>query len=523
MRSIRFAGMMLAADSRQLQGHFASYAKNTRLWDGRLRAYKKPRKALDCKPKELAYWDCLECIEPCTVQHGLCTVNDRVTAKNGSLFHADGTPVGMPRPTAAPTVSLSETGDDWVYFRYSTVNDHGEESPKSDPSPRFRAGVASWVTLKGQAPMRVYAYPSGQLDGSIADDDFIDWNKHEMLVGEFDSNTAVFPFDFSKWTVSGDGYDTDDWCTPEACCIVRNEDMHFATYSGKNVWVSERNLVHAYPRRQMVQLDNEVKALLPYYDVFFALTDGEPELIRLPQIQGGAYDGMVEVQPVKYANQHPLEGPAVKTDFGVMYVSRMGIVALTPSVPTGLSLVTRQVLNEDTWVKYKPTAAVYSNGVFYGWNDKVGFAFDMKETNQGQYELQQFIELDGGAVAALSGKDGVMYYGKDDVQAWDDGTGYLEAIWHSKWYVENGSRVFTTAKIVGENITGVEFELWYRTSCDGEKLLYKKVIDCDKPFRLPRIRALEYQIRLKIPESGKEISIHEFHVAPSIQALTREM
>ena len=232
---------------------------------------------------------------------------------------------------------------------------------------------------------------------------------------------------------------------------------------------------------------------------------------------------MVEVQPQKFANQHPLEGPAVKTDFGVMYVSRMGIVALTPSVPTGLSLVTRQVLNEDTWAKYKPTAAVYSNGVFYGWNDKVGFAFDMKENNQGQYELQQFIELDGGAVAALSGKDGVMYYGKDDVQAWDDGVGYLEAIWHSKWYVENGSRVFTAAKIVGENITGVEFELWYRTSCDGEKLLYKKIIDCDKPFRLPRIRSLEYQIRLKIPASDKEISIHEFHVAPSIQALTREI
>ena len=522
MRGTRFAGMMLAADSRQLQGHFASYAKNTRLWDGRLRAYKKPRKALDCKPKEIAYWDCLECIEPCTVQHGLCTANDRVTAKNGSLFHADGTPVGMPRPTISPTVSLSETGEDWVYFRYSMVNEHGEESPKSDPSPRFRAGIASWVTIKGQAPMRVYAYPSGQLDGSIAEDDFIDWNKHEMLVGEFDSNTAVFPFDFSKWTVTGDGYDTDDWCTPEACCIARNEDMHYATYSGKTVWVSERNLVHAYPRRQMIQLDNEIKALLPYYDVFFALTDGEPELIRLPQIQGGAYDGMVEVQPMKFANQHPLEGPAVKTDFGVMYVSRMGIVALTPTVPTGLSLVTRQVLNEDTWQKYKPTAAVYANGVFYGWNDKVGFAFDMKENNQGQYELQQFIELDGGAIAALSGKDGVMYYGKEDVQAWDDGIGYMEADWHSKWFVEQGNRVLTAAKVVGENIKGVIFELWYRTSCDGERLLYQKTIDCDKPFRLPKIRAIEYQIRIKLPESDKEIAVHEFHVAPSIFDLTKE-
>jgi hypothetical protein len=272
----------------------------------------------------------------------------------------------------------------------------------------------------------------------------------------------------------------------------------------------------------MVQLDNEVKALLPYYDVFFALTDGEPELIRLPQIQGGAYDGMVEVQPMKFANQHPLEGPAVKTDFGVMYVSRMGIVALSPTVPTGLSLVTRQVLNEDTWQKYKPTAAVYANGVFYGWNDKVGFAFDMKENNQGQYELQQFIELDGGAVAALSGKDGVMYYGKDDVQAWDDGVGYMEADWHSKWFVEQGSRVLTAAKIVGENITGVIFELWYRTSCDGEKLLYQKTIDCDKPFRLPKIRAMEYQIRIKIPASDKEIAVHEFHVAPSIYDLTKE-
>lgn len=522
MRVTRFAGMMLAADSRQLQGQYASYAKNTRLWDGRLRAYKKPKKVLDCAPKELAYWDCLECIEPCTVQHGLCTANDRVTAKNGRLYHIDGTPVGMERPTTAPTATVSEDGPDWVYFRYSTINNFGEESPKSDPSPRYKAGSTSWITLSGDGPMRVYAYPSGQLDASITDDDFIDWNKQEMLVGEFDGSTAVFPFDISQWSVSGDGYDTDDWCIPEACCITRNEDMHYATYSGKTVWVSEKNLVHAYPRRQMVQLDNEVRALLPYYDVFFALTDGEPELIRLPQIQGGAYDGMVEVQPMKYANQHPLEGPAVKTDFGVMYVSRMGIIALTPTVPSGLSLVTRQVLNEDTWEKYKPTAAVYANGVFYGWNDKVGFAFDMKENNHGQYELQQFIELDGGAVAALSGKDGVMYFGSTNVSAWDAADTYMAAQWDSKWFVEQGKRVLTAAKVVGENISGVTFELWRRDSCDGEKLIYSKLIDCDKPFRLPTIRAIEYQIRIKIPESSKEIAVHEIHVAPSIFDLTKE-
>ena len=496
MRITRFGGIVPALDAKQLNTMFGTTAMNVRVWDGTLRAMRTASPAAACAPD-------------CEVEIGVGEVEDQIKVANGQLVHADGTVVVQPRPTDIPSVRVVTAGKDAIAFRYSTVNKYGEESAKSNVSSTVRVEQGSRIIVNaGSYPMRLYAYVTDSLTGQQTQEDFLLPFGNEVLVGEF-TGPANFVYDLSTWAMSNDGYNTDDWCVPNGIkCITKDLEGYYYAYSDNTVWISERHLAHAWPRRQVVYVKHTIRDLVPYYDVVFITTNQTPALLRKPMITQGIDEGLVDANITYYSQSHPATGPAASTDFGVIYPSTMGLVALTPTVPNGLQLFTRNLINEDTWrEKWSPTVLTWCQGVAYGSNADRGFLLDVKDNNEGSYELGQMVEIAPFKTACCHSGYPVL-----DGRAWNSGTGYLAATWVSRIFVEVGVVKLTAAKVVGRNLAGIVFELHER------KLgLLRRVTltdaDSNVPFNLPMKRGQDYWVSLVLPATGREIAVEEVHVA----------
>ena len=503
MRITRFGGVIPAVNAKQLNAVYAQHAYNTKLWDGALRAFRESTPSVECPAA-------------CEVGVGLGETEYNVQVRNGALVYADGSPVVLDRPQAAPTVRVVNEGKDAISFRYSVVDSYGAESAKSPPTVAVRASPGSRIIVTAASyPMRLYAYVSDSLTGAQTADDFLLPFANEVLVGEF-TGPASFTYDLDKWDISNDGFNTDDWCMPTGLqCIVKDSEGHYYAYSDHTVWVSERHLPHAWPRRQAVHVEHSIRQVIPYYDVAFIVTSETPVLLRKPMITNGVDEGAVDVTLNYYTQSHPATGPAVRTDFGIIYPSVMGLIALTPTVPNGLQLFTRNVINEDDWKLWSPTALAWCQGVVYGSNADRAFLLDVKDNNEGSYELGQMVEIAPFTSACCRAG-----YPTIDARTWNAGLRWLPAVWTSRIDVQTGVTKLTGAKVVGKALAGVVFELHERRL----GLVHRKVLtdaDSNRPFRLPMERGQDYWVRLELPASSREIAIEEVHVAPNFWELLR--
>jgi len=506
MRITRFSSMIPALSDRHLQKGTASLAINAKTWDGTLRAFRHGATAEACPAG-------------CTSQTPLGSPG-QITVMNGKLVHSgDGSVVGLSAPVAAPYVTVSEPGHDIISFRYSFVNEYGEESRKSEASLPTPVGVKALVTVLARSyPIRLYAYVTDSADGSSTSGDTMTSPfSNEVFVGEFNSD-PIFQYDLETWGITASGYDSDDWCTPtDVKCLASNDDGYTAAYNDRGIWISERHMPNAYPLRQYIECDSEIVDIIPYYDTFFVLTKGAPALLRNPLITTGEHQGMSSPSLNYYKQQHPCIGPAVATDFGVVYPSKMGLVGLTPTVPDGMQLMTRNAINEDTWFdSMLPKVAAWFQGVYFAWNASIGYRLDIKDNNHGAYEFQTFVRIDPAATkVCVQGGDLVV-----DGKVFNRGDRFSGATWISERYVEQGVRAFSVAKVTGNNLAGVKFI--FREAKRGviiDRTL--KDEDSNIPFRLPLVRGMEFFVELHLPESDREVVIKEVHIAASLPELSK--
>jgi hypothetical protein len=491
--------MIPALDSRQLKAEYADYAYNTRLWDGRLRAYREDA-STDCTiPNQ------------CEIHQGDCGAYG-LKILNGQIVHLDGVPIFVD-PPLTPAVSINPVGPDPIRFAISMVNEYGDESELSTPTGTYFVGHDSVISISQPGVFRVYAYVNDSVDGSIGAEDFAGDFENIVYQGQF-TNTAAFSLNFTHAPT----YKPGTMCVPDGVkCIVRDEEGYTAVYNDTTVWVSVIHEPTLYPKQQAVTVRSKIKQVIPYQDVFFVLTEERPELIRKPIIQSGIDTGFVDAAPYRFSIKQPALGRGVVCDVGVMYPSTLGVVLLTPTIPNGATVVTAGTISKDEWAEYLPDTSCWHEGIYYGWNNKKGFAFDLQETMHGKHELQTFIEISPGVSDAVSTDDGHMLVLRDGVRLHDSGPKYHAATWHSRWFVENGRRIYTAAKVVGSNLFGVVYELWGKES----GLIHSQVIVDDKPFRIKPSRDLEFQVRIKIPASSIEVAVTEVHTESSMTELTK--
>lgn len=487
MRLFKFAGMQPGVESRYKTPEDAEYCKNTRLWDGTIRAFRRPSGRA-------------EFTEPCTAGD--------YTVKNGRVEHLDGTPVYV-APIGTPIVSIDNPGEDAVQFMVAAVNSKGDESRRSVPTDLMYVGAESVINVSASGTYRLYATVGDTLDGSLENE----YNDSDNLyyLGEYTGEVSI------AWEpYQSPDYDMHDMTQPfNAVCMVTDEEGYTLVYGGdegKTVWVSVRHRPDLYPIIQTAVVRHKIRQIIPHNDVFFALTDGYPEIIRKPMFTDGQYVGQVNVAPLRYVTPVPYMGPGVRTEFGCVYPSKQGLIALTPTVPNGVRMVTQNILVHQ-WKEYIPTVSAWFNGVFYGWNDKKAFILDMNDEQFGQYGARQMVEIDPGVTKAEVSSDGEMYV---PAGAWDTGD-FLAAEWRSKWNVSNGMRIYTAAKVCGENTSGVVYELWGKTA----GLIHREVVKSDKPFRIKPVREIEHQVRLYLPAGAREVKITEVHTEAGIDMLTK--
>jgi hypothetical protein len=360
--------------------------------------------------------------------------------------------------------------------------------------------------------LRLYAGVSSlnEIEKQLNANSSVSWH----VVGDFDSNVS-FSLDLEQWDLAS-GLDSDDWLEPfDVHGIVQDEDNHFYAWDDRKVFVSENGLYSAWPVANVVELNHNIKEVVPYLDTAFVLTDGYPYLIRHPVKE----DGSVHVNVFKYRDPYPYVSGYAQTGFGCIYASNTALITLTPSAPDGLVNVTPKWIELDKFEQYIPKCAAWHKGVYYGATDKGIYAFDLPDNNNNSREFQTLTWYSAKADYLYSSANGLMYFKyQGNVYEFGGSDSYLNASWDSKIFVENGWRVLTRSKVVGQNIEGVKVSYFADGSLYYVKTLTAK--DNNRGFALPAKRGMEYQVKYVLPKSNLPVQIRETHIAATEQDLT---
>jgi hypothetical protein len=515
-----FGGMEGQVKQKRLMDYrSAVYAKNTRLWDGSLRAYKKPKHVGDCACSNFSVnaSGVASCLPDCAVMaRSPCGARARYTLIDGRIAES-GRKVGINRPTQEPTAqALGEPGinSDSMLFRVICVNEHGESSAPSAPTNRVSASYGQTVMLKwdGCRPYRVEALltqsisPSKELGASTSQ-----W----VSVGEFDSATALLPYEPDSWNLTSDGYDPALYCDPpELDCFLVTDDGFFVGWKGSTLFTSERHEPSKFLRSNIKNLHANIIEAVSARNAVYVSTDEGMFVIRIEQ---GKEDAIVAISKT-YENHVAIKGTLGLLNSGVIYSTQYGI-ALLDEAGRQPQIISSGLIHEDQWESnWLPKKGIAQRGIYYGTTEKESWHIDFPGTSGNAADFGKVVLLDSLGGYQFAGKDGVLYYSDPGgVWAFDRGNGYLRAEWESGEIPLPSITAFSRFKVHGENLDGVVLTV----IIDGEEVFTTTVEDgkiCTLPLCATGTRVA---IKLVLPTSSKEISVNSVQLATSVSELAR--
>lgn len=443
-------------------------------------------------------------------------------------------PLVVPQPQRTLSVALTgqgtqvqnpqcyNYGDDRSYT-YTWVDRFGVESPPAIPSRTLTAFDDQTFTLTNfddppanAVCLRVYR-TTPSFEGNGADTPQFDTDFH--LVAEVDLTDGVFSGtfvdDIPTERMAFGSLLTDTDCPPPCMDqVVLTESGHAVGFRNNQLYVSERHEMHNWPEKFRVELPHRIVGIVAFYDWVFVGTSGPPYRIQVQPTNGGN-EADTLVEPLPYAEHFPCLSryAMVATNFGAMYPSKRGMVALAPS--GSAALVSRDRVDEEDWeFDWAPNLGAWHDGKYYGVRAPSGQAFvmDIVDNADGPLDIGDLILLDLQAVAMHAGEDGRLYYiaPEGDLLSWGDGDTYMRWTYVSRVFRHNGMVGFNTAKVVGRYGSGVTLTVY----CDGteyDKLDFASV----NPCRLARGGfGLNWSFKLE-----GSIPVSEVHIATSAQEL----
>lgn len=408
-------------------------------------------------------------------------------------FPKDWRTLGVPAPSAAPTVALGAGGGcstslqaatDWVYTFETNL---GEQSPPSPLSASLLLCPGQTVNFTGLATV-----PPGGGVHTIA--------KRKIYQSVTGSNGAV------KYRLAhtvNDGTSTTAAVTVTAplTILIPSEgyfpppsDMHsiialpngiHSGLSKNNVHLSEQFLPHAYDPDNVAALDFPGVGQGSFGSTLVVVTQGHP------YIANGSTPKELATNMEKVAiNQACVSkrGIAGTTD-GVLYPSPDGLVFIGSS---GFNIVTDSIMTRDDWQALVPSSITGSvhDGRYYGFYDtgtvQGGFIIDLG--------AETFSYISTYATASYSDllTDGLYLQVGNNIEQWDAGTGSITWTWESTDSFTPRPVNFTFARINGEDATNITFELYA-----DDALKMTKTITDNKSFRLPSgFKARKWRVKL---------------------------
>lgn len=317
---------------------------------------------------------------------------------------------------------------------------------------------------------------------------------------------------------------------------------HNGTYGGA-VQFSERFMNHAWPMQNTFLIPDDVTGVAIFYDNVFIGTSASPYHVSVEVGEQEALNTNVRAYVDDYAC---IPNSMVATNFGAMYASRDGLVALTNNA---LTLASKNVVAmEDQIPVIMANGSIFNttvagvnkagwwNGNYYGFFtdpfNSQGFAYLYNQPSpaNNDFPLGQLVTIDLPSPFVVdtiaTGNGFFAAFGTGYIYRFPlPGYGYEVApkaryTWKSKRFVMSGLTTFAGMKVINSNNGDLIITL--NGFNDGAEtvpsFVYSRTLNHSKPFRLPHNhKCLEWEIQAV----GTAV-IQEIHLSTSYQDLIEE-
>lgn len=325
--------------------------------------------------------------------------------------------MGVPAPTAAPTLSATTGTAETRVYVYTYVSTFGSVLEESAPSASATISLASTttsVTISGFATaptsaagynitaVRVYRTVAGVYTyvgevsvnpaTGVASGSFVDNTATANLVGV--SLTSLY------------------YTPPPADLkgLVALPNGVLAGFVGNQVWFSEPYLPHAWPSSYMMTVGAPIVGLGVFGQTLVVCTTANPYLIV------GTAPGAMSQEKLPLPEPCVSKKSIVGDQFGVLYASPNGVVSIAPGVQ---EVITRPLLTRDEWAQYAPSTmvgAIYQNMylVFYEIGATKSCLVFQRGDNPPMVQLDTdaqaiYVENTTASVFVVSATDGLIY------------------------------------------------------------------------------------------------------------------
>lgn len=321
--------------------------------------------------------------------------------------------LGVTKPLVAPEVLPTGTEDTEkastdISYCFTYVTEFGEESAPSPISGIATILGGQYVTLKG-----LYVPPTKEECGNT-----IEYVRFYRLVTSasgasnyylvpirpgsdsaeavtdvpadgitgvdytfFDSNSSTSPSGLNQ-NIS-ETLPSETWEAPpdELLGLVQFQNGILAGFYKNKVYISEPNILYAFPDAYQQEFDSDVVALGTYKGSLVVLTESNPCII-----QGTHPENMVKVKlPYKQKCMSPLA--VVSTEMGVIYPSPDGVMLLNDQ---GITNLTDPIYTKEQWgaMDLENLSGVYFENDYYGfYRDTVATTVLTGATFKGAFRL----------------------------------------------------------------------------------------------------------------------------------------
>jgi hypothetical protein len=499
-----FSGELPKRDPHLLENHQAEIASNANLVRGSLRSIKAP---LRTATLSLTTIKSLHIYEENDTLHWVESGNDLDYARSpiaGDLYErlyftgeteprffandnvsspfdseTDYIKLGIPQPTAAPTVGSAGGGAIYRAYSYTYVNSYGDEGPPSDYDSieDYASGYATIEDIvaapSGRAIVKIYLYRTNSDSSGIAEFQFVleatwfnedtdyavgdyviygtdlykcttehphgAWNAGHFTAGENVSDDDLGEVISSYWVRGGRIYSYEP-PPSDMIGLISLPNGVFAGFAGNELYLSEPYRPHAYPLLYKMSFDHQIVSLGCFGTTIVVLTDGYPFVVY------GSHPSSMSKQVISHFYPCLCKRSTVSTKNAVFYSSLEGMIKISQD---GAVNATFDMIDKNTWNDdYLPTSTVWHvhAGMHFGFPPSaIGFAIDF----QNGIIIRLSVQAHAGHVSVGDSK---FYIVTDDreaidendppetmplcVQEWEGSTvNYMQYTWRSKKYI----------------------------------------------------------------------------------------
>jgi len=362
----------------------------------------------------------------------------------GSSYPASSFRLGVPAPSAAPTITKAGTADDTqtpddVAYVYTFVTAFGEEGPPSPASNVLERTDTETVTI----PMPSTEHPSGNYNFGTGAKKRIyrsntgSTNTTFQFVAEVSFATTTYD-DSSESFALGEVLPSGTWIGPPdddtslypdgpLVGLIAVANGVFAGFTGKRLCLSEPFLPHAWPIDYRITLEEDIVAIGSVTNGIVALTDGAPYFVT------GVDPSAMTAIKLDIAQACVNDRSVVDMGEYLLYAGPDGLVAVSGGEG---EVVTNGLISAKQWNDdFNPTtyrAFRYENTYVAFWNGG-GFVYDPRAGEAALSNLSYTGEVRGGY---MHPKDGELYIiVGNKIKKYRGGTTNKTLKWKSKQYV----------------------------------------------------------------------------------------